>query len=399
MRRQVGRIGILMSTVTNMLLFDATHRTLKPVVAQLQYAGRKNRGAALYSECVAALVRARGMGDDAAYILIAQTFGLVIDQDGYSDASIALLLEAVECSKRCGEFGEQSHILYLIGRAYYSRAEYGVALGYWTDGMEIAKRDGDRISWSWCKLGIGQICDALDAPAMAAKVFSDLGLNLEKLDSSTQGLPVTQWARFDMRLCELKAVNTVNLGVNQMHLGQFDDALLSLRQGQSMALAQQMDDIASECQVRIAEVAALQGQYAEALELLVPAQAALQACSHFWGLATMFLLRAQCLFAQGRMADAIASIASARIAAQKTNAKHIAMRIERENALIAERTGDLAQALESLKTAVALQTELDRGSKAHLLRHLQNLAEQSDATDRELPKVSMGYRRKPSALR
>jgi tetratricopeptide (TPR) repeat protein len=166
-----------------------------------------------------------------------------------------------------------------------------------------------------------------------------------------------------------------------------------------MALAQQMDDIASECQVRIAEVAALQGQYAEALELLVPAQAALQACSHFWGLATMFLLRAQCLFAQERMADASAAIASARVAAQKTNAKHIAMRIERENAVIAERTGDLAQALESLKTAVALQTELDRGSKAHLLRHLQTLAEQSDATDRELPKVSMGYRRKPSALR
>jgi ATP/maltotriose-dependent transcriptional regulator MalT len=166
-----------------------------------------------------------------------------------------------------------------------------------------------------------------------------------------------------------------------------------------MALAQQMDDIASECQVRIAEVAALQGKYTEALELLVPAQAALQACSHFWGLATMFLLRAQCLFAQGRITDASVSIVSARIAAQKTNAKHIAMRIERENALIAEKNGDLAQALDSLKTAVALQTELDRGSKAHLLRHLQNLAEQSDTTDRELPKVSMGFRRKPISQR
>jgi tetratricopeptide (TPR) repeat protein len=377
-----------------MLLFDATHRSLRPVVAQLQQAGRSGRGAALYSECLAALEQARAMGDDAAQVLIAQTFGLVIDQDGYSDASIAWLLEAVECAKRCGEFGEQSHVLYLVGRAYYSRAEYGVALGYWTDGMEIAKRDGDRISWSWCKLGIGQICDALDAPAMAVKVFTDLGTNLAKLDSSTQRLPLTQWARFDLRLRELKAVNTVNLGVNQMHMGQYDDALISLRLGQTMAQTQQMEDIASECLVRIAEVAALQGEPAKALELLVPAQRALKACSHFWGLATMFLLRAQCQSALGQLPDAKVSIGSARSAAQKANAKHIAMRIERENALIAEKAGDLAQALASLKTAATLQTELDRGSKAHLLRHLQTLAEQSATTDRELPGYSMGVRRK-----
>ena len=377
-----------------MLLFDATHRTLRTVVAHLQQAGRKGRGPALYSECLAALQQARDLTDDAAFVLIAQTFGLVIDQDGYSDASIAVLLEAVECAKRCGEFGEQSHILYLVGRSYYSRAEYGVALGYWTDGLDIAKRDGDRISWSWCKLGIAQICDALDAPAMAVKIFSDLGVNLGKLDSSTQRLPLTQWARFEMRLRELKAVNAVNLGVNQMHLQQYDEALVNLRQGQTMALAQEMEDIASECLVRIAEVSALRGDHARALELLAPAQAALKACSHYWGLATMFLLRAQCQSALGQLAPAKASIESARQAALRANAKHIAMRIERENSLIAEKSGDLALALQSLKAAVVLQTELDRGSKAHLLRHLQTLAEQSAASDRELPGFSMGVRRK-----
>ncbi len=379
-----------------MLLFDATHRTLRTVVAHLQQAGRKGRGPALYSECVAALQQARDMQDDAAFVLIAQTFGLVIDQDGYSDASIAVLQEAVECAKRCGEFGEQSHMLYLVGRAYYSRAEYGVALGYWTEGLEVAKRDGDRISWSWCKLGIGQICDALDAPVMAVKMFSDLGANLAKLDSSTQRLPLTQWARFDVRLRELKTVNAVNLGVNQMHVQQFDEALTSLRQGQTSALAQEMEDIASECLVRIAEISALRGDPARALELLEPAQAALKACSHFWGLASMFLLRAQCQSALGQLAPAKLSIEAARQAAQRANAKHFAMRIERENALIAEKSGDLAQALESLKAAVALQTELDRGSKAHLLRHLQTLAEQSAASDRELPGFSMGVRRKLS---
>ncbi len=376
-----------------MLLFDATHRDLRPVVAHLQQAGRKDRGEVLYNECLAALQQARDMGDDAAFVLIAQTFGLVIDQDGYSDASIAWLQEAVECAKRCGEFGEQSHMVYLIGRAYYSRAEYGVALGYWTDGMDIAKRDGDRISWSWCKLGIGQICDALDAPAMAVQVFFELGTNLAKLDSSTQRLPLTQWARFDLRLRELKAVNAVNLGVNQMHVGRYDEALLNLRQGQTLAQAEQMEDIASECLVRIAEVVALQGDPVRALELLVPAQRALKACSHVWGLATLLLLRAQCQSALGQLVQASASIVAARQAADDANAKHIALRIERENAAIAEKSGDLAQALESMKTATALQTELERGSKAHLLRHLQTLAEQSATTDRALPGFSMGIRR------
>jgi hypothetical protein len=106
------------------------------------------------------------------------------------------------------------------------------------------------------------------------------------------------------------------------------------------------------------------------------------------------LLRAQCLSAQGQLAEASGSIVSARLAAHKANAKHIALRIERENALIGEKAGDLAQALQSLKTAAALQTELERGSKAHLLRHLQSLAEQSSSTDRELPGYSMGVRRK-----
>lgn len=359
-----------------MLLFDATHHSLRPLVAQLQQAGRKDHGAALFSDCLSALERARSMGDDAAFVLIAQTFALVLDQDGYSDASIAWLREAVDCAKRCGEFGEQSHMLYLIGRAYYSRAEYGIALGHWTEGMEVAMRDGDRISGCWCKLGMGQICDALDAPDVAVKLFTDLGRELENSTAARQRLPLVQRARFDMRLRELKAVNTVNLGVNQMRLGQLDAALDSLQRGQALALAEEMHDIANECQVRMAEVLALKGDCAQALAMLVPVQAALQASAHHWALATLFLLRAQCLSELGQLNEAYAAIAQARRAAERANAKHIALRIERENARIAEKADHLAEALASMKAAARLQDSLARGSSAHLLHHLQILAEQ-----------------------
>jgi two-component system NtrC family sensor kinase len=378
-----------------MLLFDATHRSLKPVVAELQQAGRKGRSLALFQQCIDAMERARALADDAAFVLIAQTFGLVIDQDGYSDASIAWLSEAVERAQRCGEFGEQSHMLHLIGRAYYSRAEYGLALGYWTQGMEVAQRDGDRISWSWCKLGLGQICDALGAPDLAVKVFAGLGLTLSTLTSSAQRLPISQWARFDMRLRELRVVNTVNLGVNELATGDYSSAQMHLREGMTMAQTEQMADIASECLVRFAEVSALQGKAQQALDQLGTAQKALEDCSHHWGLATLFLLRAKCESALGQGALASASIGLARAAAHRANAHHIALRIEMEDARIAELAGDLAQALAAMKRATALQAELDKGSKAHMLRHLQELADLTGLSGKDAVAFQFGGRWKP----
>jgi two-component system NtrC family sensor kinase len=378
-----------------MLLFDATHRSLKPVVAELQQAGRKGRSMALYQQCIDALERARALNDDAAFVLVAQTFGLVIDQDGYSDASIAYLSEAVERAQRCGEFGEQSHMLHLIGRAYYSRAEYGLALGYWTQGMDVAQRDGDRISWSWCKLGLGQICDALGAPELAVKVFAGLGQTLGTLTSSAQRLPISQWARFDMRLRELRVVNTVNLGVNELEVGDYANALLHLREGMDMAQAEQMADIASECLVRFAEISALQGKPQVALDQLHNAQEALEACAHHWGLATLFLLRAQCESALGHAAMADQSIERARAAAMRANARHIALRIELEDARIAELAGNLARALSAMKQAATLQAALDKGSKAHMLRHLQELSELTEARVRDAPAFQFGGRWKP----
>ena len=377
-----------------MLLFDATHRSLKPVVAELQHAGRKGRSQALYQQCIAGMERARELDDDAAFVLIAQTFGLVIDQDGYSDASIAWLSEAAERAQRCGEFGEQSHMLHLIGRAYYSRAEYGEAMRYWTEGMELALRDGDRISWSWCKLGMGQICDALGAPELAVLVFSGLGQTLATLTSSAQRLPMSQWARFDMRLRELRVVNTVNLGVNEMELGDYDKALAHLQEGMTMARAEQMDDIASECLVRLAEISALQGLPETALLQTQEAQRALESCAHHWGLATLFLLRAKCQSALGQEPQASASLDLARAAALRANAQHIALRIEQEDAAIGEKCGDLARALAALKRAAALQAGLDQGSKAQMLRHLQALADVSGSAAKALPVFQLGGRLK-----
>jgi tetratricopeptide (TPR) repeat protein len=357
-----------------MLLFDAIDIKLKPVVAYLQQASRRERSPALYDQCVAALEQALTLRDDAAFILIAQAFGLVIDQQGYSDASIDWLIQAAERAEGCGELGEQAQLLHLIGRAYYSRAEYRIALDYWTQGIQIAEQGSDPISRSWCKLGIGQVCDALEAPALAVKIFSELGQTLVRLDGSARALPIAQRPRFAMRMRELRVVNTVNLGVNELRLNQYEEALANFRYAQSMAHAEGMADIAWECQVRIAEAAFEQGQASVALGYLESTQKPLEDCSHHWGLASLHLLRSQCHAQLGRRDEALISLGHARAAAVLANAKHLSMRIERETAVVAEMQGDLALALASMKRASLLQTELDRSAKSQMLRDLEALS-------------------------
>lgn len=79
----------------------------------------------------------------------------------------------------------------------------------------------------------------------------------------------------------------------------------------------------------------------------------------------------------GQLEAARASIDSARLAAGRANAKHIALRIERESARIAEKAGDLVEALASMKAVAARQRSLGRGSTVHLLRHLQMMTDQN----------------------
>jgi hypothetical protein len=209
---------------------------------------------------------------------------------------------------------------------------------------------------------------------MAVKVFTELGLALSTLDGSARTMPIAQRPRFAMRLRELRVINAVNLGVNILRLGNFDKALTTIEQAKVMAVAEAMDDIASECDVRMAEVHALRGDPATALALLLPAQKAMEACSHHWGLANLFLLRAQCQSEQGEHALALASTVLAGEAARRANARHISLRIEHEAAVIAEKLGDLAQALQCMKCAARLQAEIDQETKSRLLHELGELA-------------------------
>ncbi len=357
-----------------MLLFDSMNSEFKSVVARLQYASHTERSMALYNECVASMELANAKGDDAAFILIAQVFGLVIDQTGYSEESIAWLFDALARAEKLTQPDEQALVLHLIGRAYYARGEYQTATEYWAMGMKIAKTCDDYINWAWCKLGIGQICDALDSNALAVQVFSELGKSLETLQGAERRLPFAQRARFVVRLNELRVINTVNWAVNELRLGLYDNAEKKLDFARAQAHTLGLEDIAAECEVRLAEVVSLRGDPELALKLLVPAQDALEACAHHWGLATMHLLQAHCHAALGAFGPALDAAQRAKAAATKANANHIALRIEMEIAAVAEQSANLALQIKALKAAIRLHTVLEAGSRNQTMRTLRELA-------------------------
>ena len=357
-----------------MLLFDSINSEFKSVVAHLQYASHTERSMPLYNECIASMELANAKGDDAAFILIAQVFGLVIDQTGYSEESIAWLFDALSRAEKMTLPDEHAHVLHLIGRAYYARGEYQTATEHWATGMKIAKTCDDYINWAWCKLGIGQICDALDSNALAVQVFSELGKSLDTLQGAERRLPFAQRARFVLRLNELRVINTVNWAVNELRLSLYDNAEKKLELARTQAHTHGLEDIAAECDVRLAEVVSLKGDPGLALKLLVPAQAALEACTHYWGLATMHLLQAHCHAELGAFGLALDAAQNAKAMAKKANANHIALRIELEIADIAEQSGNPALQIKALKAAIKLHNVLEGGSRNQTLRTLRELA-------------------------
>ena len=216
--------------------------------------------------------------------------------------------------------------------------------------------------------------DALDSNALAVQVFSELGKSLETLQGAERRLPFAQRARFVVRLNELRVINTVNWAVNELRLGLYDSAEKKLETARSQAHTHGLEDIAAECDVRLAEVVSLKGDPGLALKLLVPAHAALEACTHHWGLATMHLLQAHCYATQGAFGPALDAAQHAKTAAMKANANHIALRIELEIADIAERSDNPALQIKALKAAIKLHTILGAGSRNQTLRTLRELA-------------------------
>ena len=362
---------------------DLVGQTLLDTVRAIQADSHNHRSLALYERCLAAIQLAAQNGDDAAYVLIAQAFGLVMDQKGYPDDAIATLVEASQRAQNGLWFGEQAHLLYLVGRAFYTRAIYQEALVHWTEALDVAERAEDKISWGWAKLGIGQVCDALDAPALAVEVFADLRSTIDVLTAQVS-VSANAHGRYEERLAELRIYNHLNLGVNHLRLGQEEAALDNFRKVCTLAQALGRRDVYCEGLLRLAEVAHCRKQISQALGFLDEAFPIATECAHFWALANLHLLRAQCHDELGNTSAALLELDAASQCAASTNARHLEMRAAYQRAAVCEKSGDASSALAALKEAMALQASIDSRSKSETLVSLEDLADLRISADRKL---------------
>lgn len=331
-----------------------------------------NRRSQAYELCESTLARARELHDDAAFVTVAQHYALLIDQQGYPDAAINILHEALQLAQSHHLFAEEARLLNLIGRSLYTRAEYRRAMQAWGRCLECAELASDKVTWIYAKIGIGQIYDALDDPATAVDVLTLAATQAEQLQDG-----------------DLILNAHLNLGVNLYRLGRLDEAEAAYRQ--VILLARQLghQDDAGETLFRLAELDIARGRPDEALALLDEAYRLCEESSHWWGLANVCLARGEALVLQGNSSLATTSVREGIEFAKHAGAAHIEARLWHALARHAECGGDIPQAYAAFKMASALDQCILLGShNPHQQRELEDLAGLRISPSRQLLELS-----------
>lgn len=369
----------------------AAHPALQTAVEEVLARVHQQRDAALYDTCVMLLGRARELGDHASFVRLADAFATVMDQRGQPQEGLELLREALTLARVEHWFGAQSGLLVQLGAVAYGRGEYLEALDAWTEAMEVAQRAGDTLTWGWAKLGLGQICDAFESASLAVGVFDELQQALRPLAEAGSPQDATR---------ELFIAVHMNLGVNQMRLGQLEPAHQEFEAALELAQGWGALDAQAHAWLRLGEVALAREDLPTAEQQLAAAQDCATPCNFHWASAQIHWLQARLTLARdptpvGR-ATAMRQTEPALQHARLAGVRHLEVQIERLRADLAEADGNAPRALHSLRQADALQRQMEQGSRSQALRDLEDLTGLRAGAERRLlelaahPLVSSG---------
>ena len=352
-----------------------TRPELRAQVERLGQDCHNRRSPALFDECVLALQQAAVLHDDAAFVLLAKAFALIVDQRGHPDEGLHWLHEALERSRRARWFDDQAELMVLIGRVHYARADYAAALELWTEALDVAQRAGELVQWGWAKLGVGQICDALGHAELAVAVYTELQGAIRGAGDS----------RADVRrLAKLRLFTHLNMGVNCLRLQRLDEARVQYEQGLQLARELGIADEEGEALMRLAEVASRQGRAEEARQALDLAQQVCEATSFTWARAHVHLLRAQLLGEAGDAHGALQQAEQGLQQAQQAGARHIEARAWAAVSRWAQACERLPQALAASRQAQSMHEALGRAATTRALSDIEDLAGIRLGPDRRL---------------
>ncbi|WP_051304643.1 ATP-binding protein [Chitinilyticum litopenaei] len=331
-----------------------------------------DKRAEAFGLCETTLARARELHDDLAFIVVAQHYAVLIDQQGYPDAAINILHEALQLAQSHHLFADEAKLLNLIGRSLYTRAEYRQAMQAWARCLESASLAHDRITWIYAKIGIGQIYDALNDSETAVQVLTIAAEHAE-----------------NQRNPDLILNAHLNLGVNLYRLGRYAEAEKAYAIVLSLSRELGHKDDEGETLFRFAEIAIAREQYDEALTGLAAAERLCHESSHWWGLANICLAKGNALAAQGKHASAVSRVREGLEHARHAGATHIEARLWHALAAHAEQLGDLQQAYAAFKQASQLDQQVLAASyNPQQQRELEDLAGLRTSPSRQLLELS-----------
>ncbi|MBE9608547.1 ATP-binding protein [Chitinilyticum piscinae] len=331
--------------------------SLRDQIDQISELAHQQRGLA-YEHCLAALEQARGSGDDAAFIALTVLYARLIDQRGYPDSDIDLLHEGLQLAQERLQLHEQAALLHVIGRAYYTRAEYRNALQSWILARECAIQCGDRLSWAHIDAGIAQIYDGLGDHATACTLHEEASRRAADLADP-----------------ELQLNMQLNLGYSQYRLGRLGEARSNYQQ--ALLLSRQLEhrDDEGEALFRLAEVDLQEGLLDAARQGLADAQRLCHSAAHWWGLANVHINQARMAKHCGDSSAARRHAEEGLASALRAGARHVELACHRLIAELAEADGQYAQALASERQATQLEQAISHHSgNPWDLRALEDLA-------------------------
>lgn len=195
-------------------------------------------------------------------------------------------------------------LMLCLGRVRYTQGVYNEAIHFWTRCIDLCKVTHDVEVLIEARIGLGQIYDALGDWETGARFHRDAGQLLEKFDRPY-----------------LKAKQMINLGVNSIHLGKFNDAQDLFEQALNHAEQAHIQEYVAEAHWQLAVLAQRENRLDDAFAKATLASELAQACHYQWLLGAAANTLGEILGKQQRPREAVAVYLGALSHAEKVESR------------------------------------------------------------------------------
>jgi diguanylate cyclase (GGDEF)-like protein len=264
-----------------------------------------------------------------------------VELTGAAARLLPQLLDADAQAREQGWNAERARLLGAVGRIRYGQGEYREAAQHWAAAIDIARLGACADAEVEARIGLGQVYDALGDGQTAARLHGDASVLAEALGDDYLISKVAINQGFNLRV----------IGAPERARQQFERALAAARHGR-------IRHYVGESLWQLADLDLQLGQPDAAQRALAEARHLAETAGNGWLLSGIYRTWAEILACQGRTDQAAAAYHQALRQAEAAGARRQLADCHEALALLAERAGDLAGALQHTRAAKRLQAEL-----------------------------------------